>query len=109
MGCAQAAKDNFQEGARNCLDDAPESDKCVNEFYRLGSVIIRYNPSRGKYAQDTEVTDPVDFFSVVFEVDYDKYQSMYKGLNAQKQAELNDIFGGVPVMENSAVANFWKA
>ena len=64
MGCAQAAKDNFQEGANSNLDDAPGSDRRVNEsrVMTLGPVIIRYNASRGVFAQDSEVTDPLDFF-----------------------------------------------
>ena len=75
----------------------------------MGAVQVKYNQSRGAHDAGTDVTDPVHFFDVVFDEDYEKYQVMYNGLNTQKKAELNDIFGGVPVMENSALAGFWKS
>ena len=74
----------------------------------MGSVQVKYNQSRGSHDAGSDITDPQEFFQAVFETDYERYQSQYNGLSAKKKAELNKIFGGVAVMENSAMAGFWK-
>eukprot|EP00353_Schmidingerella_taraikaensis_P012964 CAMPEP_0185568812 /NCGR_PEP_ID=MMETSP0434-20130131/1656_1 /TAXON_ID=626734 ORGANISM="Favella taraikaensis, Strain Fe Narragansett Bay" /NCGR_SAMPLE_ID=MMETSP0434 /ASSEMBLY_ACC=CAM_ASM_000379 /LENGTH=70 /DNA_ID=CAMNT_0028183433 /DNA_START=29 /DNA_END=241 /DNA_ORIENTATION=+ len=70
----------------------------------MGGVQVKYRAARGSHAEGEEVSDPADFFEIMFGDGWGEFKEQYDALPEDKQAELNAIFGGEDVLSQQVMA-----
>ncbi len=72
-------------------------------------VKVSYRATRGSHEVGAEISDPVEFFTEVFDDDaFEMYQTAFQGLPADKQQEFLAVFdGAVEDMDMNVPGNLW--